>query len=192
MLWVAFSEKCAFDIHWLDITLKPLTVEVNSNDHLMTIKEKLGTGTHVDITWHAPPTQTPLQTKYSALMAPALPDGNGCSTMPPASHIGKTVMEWPEVHDKELKVSSWTPNSQIPIRLIKSDPCSPNCRPDWALTHQVIDIGPLGSSCGFWYKGIVEDLLSSVGCQVGPPWTMLDLLRDILSMLHCFKSWAIW
>lgn len=87
-------------------------------------------------------------------MAPALPDGNGCSTMPPASHIGKTVMEWPEVHDKELKVSSWTPNSQIPIRLIKSDPCRPNCRPDWALTHQGIDIGPLGSSCGFWHQGI--------------------------------------
>ena len=68
------------NIHLSATTLKPLTAEVNNSDHLFTLKcfslEILGTGINVDATWHAPPTETLLRTKYPTLMATALPDGS--------------------------------------------------------------------------------------------------------------------
>lgn len=72
-------------------------VKVN-NDHLVTIQCSSRTldqqhGIHVDVTWHAPPTQTLLlMLGVPSLMSSVLPDRSA----------------------PELKVSTWPQNSKIP------------------------------------------------------------------------------
>lgn len=78
-----------------------------------------------------PPTQKPLQSKYTpswqwhSLMAVVTQKDNA------ACHSAKLSQEWPEEHEKELKVLSWHPNSPGPNPIHRtyqktSDPWRPH------------------------------------------------------------------
>ena len=65
----------------------------------------LGPGIHVDATWHVPPSQRLLQTKYTPWFAMALPVGSDDAIW----WTAKTARESPEERDKELKAMAQAP-----------------------------------------------------------------------------------
>lgn len=68
--------------------------------------ETLGPGIHIEATWHTPRTQAPLQTRYPALVVPALPDGIGPLQLDNAlCHMAETAQNWSQKCDEELEAS---------------------------------------------------------------------------------------
>ena len=74
----------------------------------------MGPGINMEATWQEPTTQTLWETKNT----PSWQQHSLMAVVPPAGQFAlghnKTVEEWPQEHDTELKVSTWPPNSPDP------------------------------------------------------------------------------
>lgn len=151
-----------------------------------------------------PPTQKPLQSKYTpswqwhSLMAVVTQKDNA------ACHSAKLSQEWPEEHEKELKVLSWHPNSPGPNPMHRtyqktSDPWRPHLgNPS---RH-----GLLGMSCGVWHQDIGSGCHGcpiimesgdfggqvnalSLTCSSGHSWAVFAVQQGALSCWGATTTW---